>query len=108
MGRETLHQPRLLQALSNLGLNTAREGAARAFLGNLGQGLTTLRVKNFFLISNLNLPSFSLKPNGTSEAWQLSHSLGPHSNSRAVIHLHTLRQKSLGQVFLLCLVGVDR
>jgi len=43
-------------------LNTAREGAATASLGNLCQGLTTLIVKNFFLISNLNLPSFSLKP----------------------------------------------
>jgi len=61
MGRDTFHQTRLLQAPSNLALNTAREGAATAPLGNLGQGLTTLRVKNFFLISNLNLPSFSFK-----------------------------------------------
>ena len=37
-------------------------GAATASLGNLGQGLTTLRVKNFFLISNLNLSCCSLKP----------------------------------------------
>jgi len=41
-------------------LNPAREGAATASLGNLGQGFTTLLGKNFFLISNLNLPSFSL------------------------------------------------
>ncbi|KAK4819077.1 hypothetical protein QYF61_025310 [Mycteria americana] len=33
-----------------------------AALGNLLQCLTTLTVKNFFLVSNLNLPSFSLKP----------------------------------------------
>jgi len=62
MGRDTFHQPRVLRALSSLALNTAREGAATAALGNLCQGLTTLRGKNFFLISNPNLPSFSLKP----------------------------------------------
>jgi len=62
MGRDPFPQPRVLQATSNLALNTAREGAATASLGNLGQCLTTLRVKNFFLVSNLNLPSFSLKP----------------------------------------------
>jgi len=43
-------------------LNTAREGAATASLGNLGQCFTTLMGKNFFLISNLNLPSFHLEP----------------------------------------------
>jgi len=47
---------------SNLALNTAREGAATASLGSLFQCFTTLTVKNFFLISNLNLPSFSLQP----------------------------------------------
>ena len=31
-------------------------------LRNLFQHLTTMTVKTFFLISNLNLPSFSLKP----------------------------------------------
>jgi len=62
MGRDPFHQPRVLQALSSLALNPAREGAATASLGNLGQGLTTLMVKKFFLISNLNLPSFSLEP----------------------------------------------
>jgi len=62
MGRDTFPQTRLLKAPSNLALNRAREGAATASLGNLCQGLTTLTVKNFFLISNLNLPSFHLKP----------------------------------------------
>ena len=62
LGRDPFHQPRVLRAPSNLALNTAREGAATASLGNLCQGLTTLRVKDFFLLSNLNLPSFSLKP----------------------------------------------
>jgi len=61
MVRDTFHQTRLLRAPSNLALNTAREGAATAPLGNLFQCLTTLMVKNFFLISNLNLPSFHLK-----------------------------------------------
>ena len=60
MGRDPFPQPRVLRALSNLALNPAREGAATAPLGNLGQGLTTLRVNNFFLISNLNLPSFRI------------------------------------------------
>ena len=54
--------PAQLRAPSNLALSPAREGAATASLGNLGQGLTTLMGKNFFLISNLNLPSFSLQP----------------------------------------------
>ncbi|KAK4831170.1 hypothetical protein QYF61_015640 [Mycteria americana] len=53
---------KLLKAPSNLALNTSRDGASTASLGNLFQCLATLIVKNFFLISNLNLPSFSLKP----------------------------------------------
>jgi len=57
IGRDPFHQTRVLKALSNLALNPAREGAATASLGNLGQGLTTLVRKNFFLTSNLNLPS---------------------------------------------------
>ncbi|KAK4832076.1 hypothetical protein QYF61_020632 [Mycteria americana] len=52
----------LLQAPSNLTLNVARDGASTTSLGNLFQCFTTLIVKNFFLISSLNLPSFSLKP----------------------------------------------
>jgi len=61
MGRDLFHQPRVLQAPSNLALDTAREGAATASLDSLGQCLTTLTLKNFFLISNLNLPFFSSK-----------------------------------------------
>jgi len=60
MGRDSFHQTRLLRAPFNLALNAAREGAATASLSNLCQGLTTLRVKNFLLISNLDLPFFSL------------------------------------------------
>ena len=55
MSRDPFHQSRVLQATSNLALNPAREGAATASLGNVGQGLTTLMVKNSFLGSNLNL-----------------------------------------------------
>ena len=62
MGRDPFHQPRVLRAPSNPALNPAREGAATASLGNPCQCLTILIVKKFFLISNLNLPSFSLKP----------------------------------------------
>jgi len=54
MGRDIFHQTRLLKAPSSLALNTAREGAATASLSSLGQGLITLRVKNFFFLSNLN------------------------------------------------------
>jgi len=44
------------------GLEPCQGGAATASLGDLGQGLTTLIVKNFFLTSDLNLPSLNLKP----------------------------------------------
>jgi len=62
MGRDTFRYSRLLKAPSNLALNTSREGAFTTSLGNQLQCFTTLTVMNFFLISNLNLPSFSLKP----------------------------------------------
>jgi len=62
MGRDPFHQPRVLRAPSSLALNPAREGAATASLGSLGQGLTTLTVKNSILRSNPNPPSFSVKP----------------------------------------------
>ena len=61
MCRVSTHQLRLPRASSNLVLNASGDGASTASLGNLFQCLTTLWVKNFLLISNLNLPSFSLK-----------------------------------------------
>jgi len=61
MSRDIFHQPGVLRAPSSLALNPAREGASTASLGNLGQCFSTLMVKNFFLIPNLNLPSFSLQ-----------------------------------------------
>ncbi|KAJ7423610.1 hypothetical protein WISP_33135 [Willisornis vidua] len=62
MGRDTSHQPRVLQALSNLALDTPRDGAATASLPNLCQGLPTLTGKDSFSISHLSLPSGSGKP----------------------------------------------
>jgi len=37
-------------------LNTSKDGDSVTSLGSLFQRLTTLSVKKFFLISNLNLP----------------------------------------------------
>jgi len=53
---------RLLRALSNLALNVSRDGALATSLGNLYQCSIIHVVKNVFLKSSLNLPSFSLKP----------------------------------------------
>ena len=62
MCRVTNHQTRLPRAASSLALNASRDGASTTSFGNLFQCVTTLRVKNFLLISNLNLPYLSLKP----------------------------------------------
>jgi len=62
MSRDTFHYTGLLKAPSNLAVNASREGTSTTALDNLFQCLTTLIVKNFFLISSLNLPPFSLKP----------------------------------------------
>jgi len=62
VSRDIFTWVRLLRAPSNLALSVSRDGASITSLGNLGQGLTTLTVKNVFLISSLNLPSLSLKP----------------------------------------------
>jgi len=58
---DIFHKTRLLKAQSNLTLNTANHGASTNSLGNLFQCLTILTVKKFFLMSNLDLLSFSLK-----------------------------------------------
>ena len=60
--RVTNHQTRLPRATSSLALNASRDGASTISLGNLFQCVTTLCVKKFLLISNLNLPCLSLKP----------------------------------------------
>ena len=61
IGRDTSLQTKLFKAPSSLALNAYREGASTASLGNLFQCLTTLAVKNFFLVSSLNLPFSCLK-----------------------------------------------
>jgi len=48
MSRDIFYQPRVLRAPSNLALNTAREGAATASLGNPGRCLTTLIALHLF------------------------------------------------------------
>jgi len=62
MCRVTNHQTRLPRATSSLALNASTEGASTASFGNLFQCVTTLCVKNFLRISNLNIPCHSLKP----------------------------------------------
>ena len=66
-GHIQLHQ--ILRALFNIMLNISKGGASTTSLGNLCQCFTTLIVKNFFLISYLNLlyrkspsPSFLSAP----------------------------------------------
>jgi len=60
IGTDISPQIRLPRDPSSLITNTSRDGASTV-LGSLLQGLTTLIVKNF-LLSHLNLSSFSLKP----------------------------------------------
>jgi len=67
MGLDTFHYTRLPKAPSSLAFNTSREAAPTASLGNLCQCLTTLRVKSSFLISELNLLSFSLISDGRAK-----------------------------------------
>ena len=62
MSKDIFKQIRVLRALSSLTLNVSRDGASTTSLGNLFQGFTTLMVKNFLLISSLNLPSLRLNP----------------------------------------------
>lgn len=59
MGTDSFHQTKLLNSPLNLTLNTVMDGALTDSMGSLFQCLTSLTVKNFYLISNLNFPSFS-------------------------------------------------
>jgi len=56
-----LQLKQVLRALVSLILSVSRDGASTTSLGNLCQCLTMFTVKNFFFLSNLFLPSFSLK-----------------------------------------------
>lgn len=62
LSRDTFHSTWVARAPSNLAVNVSRDGTSTSSLGNPFQCLSTLIVKNFFFISNKNLPSFSLKP----------------------------------------------
>ena len=61
MCRVANHQTRLPRATYSLALNASRDGTSTTSLSNLFQSITTLCVKKFLLISNLNLPCLSLK-----------------------------------------------
>lgn len=61
MYRDMSHKTSLLKAISKLALSTVRVGACTSLV-NLFQCLNTLTMKNFFLISYINLPSFNLYP----------------------------------------------
>jgi len=84
MGRDILRYIKLLRAPSNLTLNTSNDGASTTSLGNLFQCPTTFIITNFFLMSHLNLLSFSLKP--------LRFSLSLHAlvKSLSVFHISPL------------------
>ena len=62
MNRDTYSYVRLLRTPSSLTWNVSRNEASITSLGNLCQRLTTLSIRNFFLISSLDFPSLSLKP----------------------------------------------
>ena len=99
MSRDIFHYTRLLKALSNLALNTSREGASTASLGNLFQCLASLIVKNFFLIPNLNLPSFSLKPIPLVLSL---HALVKSSSPAFLIHVHSVLKWCIFLISFLC------
>jgi len=61
MSKDIFNYMWLLGAPSNLTLNVSRDEASADSLGNVLQCFTTLILKNFFLVSNLNLLSFILK-----------------------------------------------
>lgn len=60
MGKGHFPLDQVAQTLSNLVLNTSKEEPSTASLGNLLQFLTTLIVKTFFLMFNLNLLNLNL------------------------------------------------
>lgn len=62
MGRAATHHIRLPSIPSKPALNTSPGMGIHSLSGQLCQCFSTLWVDNFHLISNLNLPSFNLKP----------------------------------------------
>jgi len=61
MNRDTYRYTRLLRDLSRLTLDVARDGTSNISVGNLCQCFTTVIIKNFVLISDLNILCSSLK-----------------------------------------------
>ena len=84
MCRVTNHQTRLPRATSSLTLNASRDGASTTSLGNLFRCDTTLCVKNFLLISNLNLPCLSLKTH-------CPITIHPHKQPFPLLFIHFLQ-----------------
>lgn len=62
MSRDIFHKTRLINAPSNLSINTNRDEATKTSLGNPFHCLIACRVENFFWMSTLNLFPSSLKP----------------------------------------------
>lgn len=107
--KETYSCIRLLRAASNLTWSVFSDGASTTSLGTLSQCLTTLIVRNFFLISYLNLSSgyniglfFFLKALfsaclGLGYTWQQQHSLflkalavALHVSTHSILSLRSL------------------
>jgi len=61
MGKDICKQIMFLKVPSNLTLNASSDWLSHHSLGNLFQCLTTLILRNFFLLSDLQPPYFSLK-----------------------------------------------
>ncbi|XP_053939503.1 uncharacterized protein LOC128854006 isoform X2 [Cuculus canorus] len=93
-----------LRAPSNLAWNPSRDGAATTALGTLGQGLPTRTAKHFFLMSHLNLPSFSLKE-GKLQMTQECSTAGwrtcPHSQHCQALERSLLARKMFLEAALL-------
>ena len=77
------------KATSSLVLGTARDWASADLLGNLIYGLTTLLLKNFFVIPNLKLASSTFKA-FTSASSALGHTNTGSSALLTPLALHTL------------------
>jgi len=83
MNKNTYNKIRFLKSPSSLTLDICRNGTSTTSAGNPSQYLTVLITKTFFLISNLNLLSFSLKLRSLALSEQgLLKSLSPSSPGR--------------------------
>lgn len=89
---------KLPEASYNLASNTSSDGASPAPLGNLFQCFTAFWVKNFFLMSDQDLPSFSLNPSplvlSMSAQANMKAEESCHSSSNIRISYHTVAKVS--------------